>query len=461
MKTRNYILILTMVFGYLSNAQNVPNGGFENWETEDHYVLDEWVTYGRAERTSDASQNDYALKLSNYTDVSGNVVSSSLYNVDWANATVDKFPYDGDPLSMVFDTKHDLAEGDTGYFFSGFYEKGQYIGQALILVSGSTDDKYVTYSVPITWYSLSRTPDSVFIGVLSDLRNDPKGDGYLIIDDFRFENIGKRTTEINNYDFEDWSNKGVVYPKEFISLDLVAYRNWGGFLPNPSVSRDSGAFRGSSCLKVSNFVNWDQSIAEGSCFTGDTLPDAWGPAFPVNQKYKYLQGYYKFEKGNNDVAEISVNMYLLGSVFADGTLKISEASDDWVFFNLPVNYYVDLVPDSATIRIASATDLLDNSVNTALYIDELKFVNELENKVSVSERFEINPKVYPNPFENRLVVEAKGGDFTISDINGKSIQSGVLNNGKTYLTMTSLPTGIYILTIINQDKTLWHKKIIK
>lgn len=461
MKKRNTVLILALIIGLVSNAQNVPNGGFENWETEDHFVLEEWVTYGRAERTLDASKNNYALKLKNYTDASGKVMSSSLYNVDWVNASVDKFPYDGDPLSMVFDTKHELAEGDTGYFFSGFYEKGQYIGQALILVSGSTNDKFVTYSVPITWYSLSRTPDSVFVGILSDLRNDPVGDGYLIVDDFRFENIGKRTTEINNYDFENWSNEGVVYPKDFMSLDLVAYRNWGGFLANPSVSRDSGAFRGSSCLKISNFVNWDQSIAEGSCFTGDTLPDAWGPAFPVDQKYKYLQGYYKFENGSSDVAEISVNMYLLGNVFADGTLKISETSDDWVFFNLPVNYYVDLVPDSATIRIASSTDDDNNSASTTLYIDEIKFVNELENKVSVSENTVPDPKVYPNPFENRLVVESKAGDYTVTDINGKLIQSGKLDNGKSYLTMTPLPTGVYILTIINQDKTLWHKKIIK
>jgi hypothetical protein len=458
------LLITFSLICYLSLgfAQNIPNGGFESWETEDFFRLDNWVSYGFPERTEESNSGNYAVKLVNYVSANqGIIYGSSLYNVDWVNGTVDKFPYDGDPLSMVFDTKHELGPGDTADLIAGFYEKGNWIGDAKIQLDGSTNNQYVTYSVAILWYSLSRTPDSVFIGMRSSIHPEAKAEGYVILDDFRFENIGARTVEIENYDFENWSNIGVRYPQGFMSLDLVAFKEWRGFLLNPSVTIDSNAFRGESCLRVSNFDDWDNRIGEGACFTGDTFTDAYSPAFAVDQKYTYLQGYYKYNKGGGDAAKIELNMFINGTPYADGSITFSQTKSEWTFFNIPVNYFLDLVPDSATIRIVSAEDGPNNSSETVLHLDELSFVNELDNRVSVANISQSNIKVYPNPFRGQITIESTGGGYVLNTMTGQEVVKGTLLSGEQRVDLKALNPGIYLLTITENNQSTWQQNIIK
>ena len=98
-----YIGVLLISFlTTVTIAQNVPNGNFENWDTEDFFVTNDWVSYGKPHRSSESMTGQYAITLENYETSPNTYNSSSIYNVDWIDGEVDKFPYDGDPLSMVF-----------------------------------------------------------------------------------------------------------------------------------------------------------------------------------------------------------------------------------------------------------------------------------------------------------------------------------------------------------------------
>lgn len=458
---RFIILHISILFGITVLAQNVPNGGFEAWEIEDFYVANDWVSYGKPQRTEDANVGLYAIELFNFANSEGNYVGSSIYNVDWQGGGVDKFPYDGDPLSMVFDAKYDLAAGDSAEFTSGFYEKGIWIGDARIKVTGNSGGTFLTYSVPIRWYTTSRTPDSVYIGMTSlSQEGNANGPGSIIIDDFRFENIGNRTVEINNYDFEEWTNEGVHYPTGWMPIDLLAFKEWGGFLLNPSVVQNTQPFRGTNCLAIHNFNSWNSDVGEGACFTGDTSSDAWRPQFPINEKYKYLQGYYKLENGGDDTAEISFNVFKLGNYLGEGKIRLGGNSNGWAFFSIPVTYYADFVPDSATIRLVSSINQADNSPNTTLFVDELKFVNTIENKVSVANLERDELKIFPNPFESKLTLIAEGGSFVIADLLGRKVKQGSISSKSIQIDLTSLPSGIYTITLTNNEQQ-WQKKIIK
>ncbi len=459
----NYALSCLLFISSVSTfAQNVPNSGFENWETEDFYAIDKWVSYGKPSRTTDAVSGQYAINLKNYVNSEGQYNSSSIYNVDWQGGGVNKFPYNGDPLSMVFEAKYELYAGDSAEFVSGFYEKGIWIGDAEIKVTGSSNGAYVKYAVPIRWYTSSRTPDSVYIGMKSTTTELAEGPGHIIIDDFRFENIGNRTVEVLNHDFENWTNKGVSFPTGWMPIDLVAFREWGGFLRNPSVMAHPTPFRGESCLAISNFVSWnDDGDGEGFCFTGDTLADAWRPAFAIDKKYTYLQGYYLLENGGNDTAEITLNVFRLGSYLGEGKIKFSGNSDGWQFFNIPLTYWADLIPDSATIRIVSSTNQASNSPNTVFYIDELSFVNELNNTLSVSENLKYAYTIYPNPFGNKLNITSKAGTYTIQNNIGSILAKGELSEGNTILNTSNLPINLYILTIQETNNSQWQTKLIK
>jgi hypothetical protein len=443
----------------VSDAQNIPNGGFEIWETEDYFAVDSWVSYGKPIRTSDAKSDKYAITLGNFKNSENEHVPSSIYNVDWQGGGLNKFPYDGDPLSMVFETKYDLYTGDSAEFVSGFYEKGIWIGDAILKVTGSSDGEYLKYSVPIRWHTTSRTPDSVYIGMKSSTTDLAKGEGHINIYDFRFENIGSRTVEIENYDFENWSNKGVQYPIHWMPIDLIAFQEWGGFLPNPSIVENNLAFRGSSCLAIHNFENWNE-VGKGFCFTGDTLADAWRPSFPIDEKYKYLQGYYRLENGASDSAEIAFNLFLLGSYLGEGSLRLVDTRDEWTYFSIPVIYYADLIPDSATIRITSSVNTANNNANTALYLDELSFVQELSNTVSVYTPQLSDHSVYPIPFNDKLRLRSTGDTYSITELSGKTVAAGSLTPGLNTINTSLLPKGIYFITTTNINQQ-WQQKIIK
>ncbi|MBO9692939.1 polysaccharide lyase family 8 super-sandwich domain-containing protein [Chryseobacterium sp.] len=69
-----------------------------------------------------------------------------------------------------------------------------------------------------------------------------------------------------------------------------------------------------------------------------------------------------------------------------------------------------------------------------------------------------NIKIYPNPVENTLYVNKNGLStrWTISDINGKNIMSGINHNNKYEIDTSHLPAGIYVFS---SDR--YHQKFVK
>jgi hypothetical protein len=293
----------------------------------------------------------------------------------------------------------------------------------------------------------------------SSTTNLASGPGQIVDDDFRFENIGYRTVEIENYDFENWTNTGVQYPANWMPVDLVAFREWGSFLPNPSVVKNLNPYRGTSCLGIHNFQSWND-IGEGFCFTGDTVADAWRPTFPIDKKYNYLQGYYRLENGASDSAEIAFNVFSLGNYLGEGAKRLGGTQNEWAYFSIPVTYYADLTPDSATIRITSSVNTATNDVNTVLYLDELNFVNEENNTLGTNTLKYSESTVFPNPFNGILRIKSNGGNYTITDITGAVVATNSLNPGLTTIHTSQLPKGVYFIHTRNTNQQ-WQQKIIK
>ena len=74
-----YTLAISLCILSISTfAQNVPNGGFENWETEDFYVVDDWVSYGKPSRTKEAVSGQYAIQLENFINSGVKYIPSSI-----------------------------------------------------------------------------------------------------------------------------------------------------------------------------------------------------------------------------------------------------------------------------------------------------------------------------------------------------------------------------------------------
>src|SRR5210317_558878 len=130
MKSYFTTFLLILSFGLLAQTQDIPNGDFEDWSIRDHYKPDGWYAYLRNSlRTTDAKVGNYALKLVNTYKEGTRGTRSYVRNIDYNNLDeIDGFAFDGDPLSLVFWSKHDLAEHDTARINVRFNYQGSYKG---------------------------------------------------------------------------------------------------------------------------------------------------------------------------------------------------------------------------------------------------------------------------------------------------------------------------------------------
>jgi len=102
--------------------------------------------------------------------------------------------------------------------------------------------------------------------------------------------------------------------------------------------------------------------------------------------------------------------------------------------------------DSVVVNWPSGNiDVIYNpEINTSLSI------TEGSNPLSIESEIEASLKVYPNPAINELFIDASenliGSRVDIYDVQGKRVQSGILNSNR--VDVSSLETGNYILQII-------------
>lgn len=396
-KLLTYILIMIATVCF---SQTIPNGDFEIWETRDHFQLDGWYSPTRnVERTTDAKVGNYALKLTNTYSATGNGTRGYVRTTDYGDRqALDGLPTSGDPLSVVFWSKHELATGDTARAYIIFRENGSYRGKIDFRFTGSTNGEFVKYSVPIEW-SGARTPDSAWIFLYSYVNNKVNGDGYVIFDDLHFDKIGERISGVLNSDFENWTNIGVDYPDGWRPIDLASYENNTSFLANKSVYKLVGedAFLGGTSLLIKNYDN-NGSPRAGYCYLGTENNDYYTPHFPFTDTFKYLQGYYKYLPAGDDTARINFRAWQEGRSRSYNDLYLHEPKSEWTFFSMPIVYDASRhQPDSAAIIMWSTSTDSIHGFNSSLYLDHLELVMEpAPLKLSVYES-SLAFKIFPNP----------------------------------------------------------------
>ena len=70
-------------------------------------------------------------------------------------------------------------------------------------------------------------------------------------------------------------------------------------------------------------------------------------------------------------------------------------------------------------------------------------------------------KVYPNPVYDIINIEGPAAKITITDINGRHITTQAASTGKTSIDVNSLPVGIYIVQIVDNEGIKTAVKFIK
>jgi hypothetical protein len=106
---------------------------------------------------------------------------------------------------------------------------------------------------------------------------------------------------------------------------------------------------------------------------------------------------------------------------------------------------------------------MDNGVPAASSDLNLVFRVNYEQGLSVSEIKNVDFEVFPNPF-NDIVQIQKGSDLNIIDVevldlSGKQIK--IAENCNSYLDLSDLQIGVYLISVYEAGKLIGTKRVIK
>jgi len=454
------IAILGGVF--FTAAQNIPSGDFESWTNRTAVSLDSFTTAGLVSRTSDAHSGNYAVRMDNKRVEGDQDITSFVTNgIPVTNNVLGGQAYDEAPMSMRFFAKYDLADGDHADIVGVFKLNGSPIAIVNVEVRGNSADTFVRYSVPINW-QVSAIPDTLVILMSSkDLDTDTvSGDGYVIVDDIHFVNIGTRKKPLANGDFEHWVENNRAVPTGWFTVDDVFEESSIPGVPQ-LVAKTSDAHGGSSALSISN-AGSGRDLIPGIALTGNDENNFEKPAFKVSKNWKFIEGWYKYDPDNGDSALVMGGLFTMGVPIAIVRWGTAVAVSDWTYFSADLTYITNIVTaDSATVAVAACNPDAPRGGKSKLVIDDLKFT---DNPVGISDVSSPTMAVYPTPFRSRLYIALPAGvdaaSYSIINMQGRLVATGTLDGANKIEIQEDLSPGAYLLRV-SGGSHIFEQKIIK
>lgn len=276
--------------------------------------------------------------------------------------------------------------------------------------------------------------------------------------------------QIPNASFENWT----TVTKEGVTYHDVT----GWYTPNIAnvfnnepemATQTADAYEGASALKLSNLPNkYSMSASAFSMIEG--AKDEFIDKFPVTGKVTSLKGFYKYDfTGEHDSCGIYLLLFRNGINIGYGEFIGSSKVSEYSPFSVPVQYFQDSIPDSASINIyTSRGDFHEGSV---LHVDAFSFTT-----VNTSLREQTKPRVSVSIFPNPVFGTA-GIEFELMQPGTTSVEvynvlgalvhvltpNGYFEAGKHRLdwNTSNFPEGMYFVKITQDTAETTMKVLIK
>ena len=183
-----------------------------------------------------------------------------------------------------------------------------------------------------------------------------------------------------------------------------------------------------------------------------------------NNKPQYLFGWYQFQNFNS---AFNVNIYFKNgnTQIGSGAFTTTTSQTSYKQFTININYTSILMPDSFSIVISmSDTFPSTNTCGSYYIIDDLSFDTNVGITESLLEKPQIN--FYPNPTNEMLNVEFKIFKENSSRIQLQNALGQILMDEKitcqhSSFNIQQLSSGMYFVKVIQGDKVLATKKLVK
>ncbi len=477
MKTKNLLIafLLVVVFALNIDAQQIPNGGFENWSMTTTTDLDGFFTSnmmitpdsGNVTQVTDSYHASFAAKLETVLSGTDTVAGMIFLGTPSSEGLSGGIPFTETPDSISLYAKYDIQPNDTAYFIVAFKKNAIIVQQSVIIFTG-TQSTYIRFSVP-TNLSILNPPDSMVAIITSSKMDPPQIVGStLTIDSITFLNS---TQQFPNNDFENWTtNYSCINPDSWSSFNN--FSSYG--IPELSF-KTTDAYTGNFALRLISDTatvppplgtNTLDTLA-GYVFLGDPNMDNTG--IPYTDSPVSIEAYVKgtIVGGEayimatlsrwNDITqvrdEVAFAMYYTTSSIANYTL-----------ITIPFNYSLSVDPDTLDIRIMAGNIGPGGFIvpGNEFFVDDLSFTLPVDVKEMNKDKFNIS--IFPNPTFDKITVCSleKVNAIEIYNMLGEKVytKNKLIQQTTNEIDLSSFQKGIYFVEVKIGTK-FYLEKIIK
>ncbi len=447
---KKIIYTLFCSVGTLCAFAQIPNSGFENWNSINLNLPDGWRTFGQVSQATPAT-GTHSIRLERNPSNSNGPGAVIYGDPGNGNMFTGGIPFAARPDSLVANFKYSIPVGDSAWVLFMFKKAGSFISQDQYYVYGNNTSTFLRKAFAVHYTSGPTTPDSLIIGFTSTNPDSNFVGGYVILDDVHF--VGTSTAVVPNGDFETWSVLHYEEPVSWFTPNQSLLQNPA--LPvTKTTDRHSGAF----AARIEN-VNSTMGFQHGYMLAGPQGNTGMLPGFPVSQRDTVFSGFYKFTPVSNDTLMIGVTMFSGGVQVGWGYYQNDTATVVYKPFAVHINYdfLFTGVPDSATIIAAAFVGGGSPHGNSVLLVDDLS-LSSTSASVGTITKNSPNVFVYPNPAHEYTTIgyvleKPSSVLIDIYDVSGKWIET--INNteessGAHLLkyNLTHLSNGFYSITVI-------------
>ena len=186
------------------------------------------------------------------------------------------------------------------------------------------------------------------------------------------------------------------------------------------------------------------------CSIGGTLDKAiWTPNLPEAGTYDVHMWWYG---GDNRCEGITVKIQGTSTNYLSVSQRNSGSS--WHF----LGYYEFAEGTSGYVTISDST--YSGSGCAVVVADAVMWTLRfpMSNSENIPEDFEFS--TYPNPFNSSCVISGpKDAEYSISSLDGRLIENGILNNGELLWEPTELSSGTYLLRIQHNSNVMMSRLV--
>ena len=453
MKKVLLISLSLLTFGAFAQPGQYPNASFENWSASQTFeTLEDWTTNNAqdpalASRSTDAFDQTYSVKLTT-VDIGGDPTAGF---VAYGNFTPDFAPiaYTSQVDSFVVYLKYNMVAGDTGTVAVVQTVNGNPQPIFNIAQLSGSQSTWTRLAIPM----ISPSQDSIQIFVSTEnvvSGSTPIVGSEILVDKAFFTHASVTPQALPNASFENWTIEEVIEPDFFETTNRLLQAN--DFEPN--VIEVSGAQAGNSAAELSVldllFFQIPGILTNGSIDGQGNISN--GTAYAAQPDS--MTGYYMATLGAaDDTCMIQVTFTENGNILDQQTFLITDGAFSWTKFTL--NFDLPIDPDSMLIVAITGT-----AGGTSMTIDNFEFHGE---DLGVEEAKDLTFSMYPNPAADFITVSSESviSEIKIVDLAGKVVLETKPNTTVKMISVSSLPSGVYLVELKSGKSVTTEKLIIR